>query len=154
MDNLEKTRELNSNGEGINGLYPIPDGKIYLAVWSDRHDGEYMFYAVDDESAIQYVKESHPSKLPTTLSEATISYREILFFDVGMQIKVPIGQYEIVTKSDDEDWGETGRLINTDMVLTGILLKYADHPNYGWNTYLPAKDFIILVPEIVLKEKQ
>jgi len=30
MDNLEKTRELNSNGEGINGLYPIPDGKIYL----------------------------------------------------------------------------------------------------------------------------
>ena len=62
--NLEKTRELNNanHDEGTTGLYPISDGKIYLAVFSQRHDGEHMFYAIDDESAIQYTKEVQRSK--------------------------------------------------------------------------------------------
>jgi len=156
MNRTDKTHELNNpnNDESTVGLYPIPDGKIYLAIWANKHGGELGFYAVDDKSAIEYVKEGHPNDTPTSLSEVVITYREIPFFEVGMRVKVPIGQYEIVTKSDDEYWSEIGKLLHTIAIHDGILLKYADHPDYGWNIYIPDHDLMVFITEKALKESK
>ena len=149
---MEKTNEMNGPDyeERIDGLYPTPDGKVYLAIWKEKRDGEHTFYAVDDDCAIKYANGIHSN--PSSLEEVVFSYRKVEELLVGMKVSVPLGAYDILLKCEDEDWGLTGKLLHIEHgPLEGILLHYADHPDYAWNTYIPDKDLIIEVPERMIK---
>jgi hypothetical protein len=139
--------------ERVDGLYPTPDGNVYFSQ-SPAHDGELTFYAKNDEAAMLYIRSINPHV--TKIERVHFMYNDVYpkqEFDCGLTLNLPLGNYEVISKGDEEDdWGMTGKLLHVDKHMTGILLQYADYPNDDWNIFVPEKHIIIMVSVKLLKE--
>jgi hypothetical protein len=155
LSDMAKTILMNKPNfeERVDGLYPTPEGNVYFTT-SPAHDGELTFYAKNDECAINYIKAMNPRI--TKIERIHFNYNDVYpkqEFNLGLTLNMPLGNFEVISKGDEEDdWGMTGKLLHITKPMTGILLQYADYPNYDWNIFVPEKHVIIMVPVKSLKE--
>lgn len=151
-DSLERTIMLNSaaNEDSVPGLMPMPDAKIYIAICKSAHDGDTVFYADNDGAALEYATHLF-SKKPDVLEEILFSYRDALALETGMHVKVLAGNYRIITKGEDQSWGES--IYTKDIPeCVGFLLEYVDYPYHGWNVFLPIESLIVYVPSKMVEK--
>jgi hypothetical protein len=155
LSDLAKTILMNKDSfdERVDGLYPTPDGNVYLALF-ETHDGEMTFYARNDDSAIKYALSVNTHL--KSIERIHFNYNKVYpkqEFAAGTTLNIPIGAYTILSAPDrDDNWGMSFTMLHLEKVTMGILLYYAEYPNNDWNIYVPEKNLIVMVPVKLLKE--